>query len=349
MEKKKTRTKKQSQQLLGLPASHEITTLEQENMPMIPLRGLVVFPGLSLTFDVARDRSRAAVKAAMASDQLVFLAAQMNLATDWPSEDDIYKIGCVARIRQVFEANNTDSVKLLVEGLHRARRLQVISDDPYYQVDCTRYSLPESADNLPLEAYRRQLMRQFEKFASASSRISAEALLALNSITDPSLTADTIVSHLNIQLGEKQRLLEIFDIPLRVGKLIEILSREQSIAELEREIGEKVRSTIEKNQKEYYLREQIKIIQTELGENEGSQDEQDRYLDLMSQTAIPSEYRAKVTKEIGRLARMQQGNPEGSVLRNYLDLLFEMPWGKIDAEHLDIPNARKVLDKDHYG
>lgn len=349
MEKKKTRTKKQIQPLLSLPASHEITTLDQETMPMIPLRGLVVFPGLSLTFDVARDRSRAAVKAAMADDQLVFLAAQMHLSTDWPAEDDIYKIGCVARIRQVFEANNSDSVKLLVEGLHRARRFEVLSDDPYYQVECTRYVMPDLEENLQLEAYRRQLMRHFEKFAAASSRISAEALLALNSITDPSLTADTIVSHLNIQLHEKQHLLEIVDIPQRINRLIEILSREQSIAELERDIGEKVRSTIEKNQKEYYLREQIKVIQTELGENEGSQEEQDRYLEQLEQTSIPAEHRAKVAKEISRLSRMQSGNPEGSVLRTYLDMLFELPWGKLDPEHLDIPDARKILDKDHYG
>lgn len=349
MDTKKPKSRKQSAQPLGLPASHEITTLEQETMPMIPLRGLVVFPGLSLTFDVARERSRAAVKAAMANDQLVFLAAQMHLSTDWPAANDIYKIGCVARIRQVFEANNTDSVKLLVEGLHRARRVEVLSDDPFYHVECNRFMFPDTTNNLPLEAYRRQLMRHFEKYATASSRISAEALMALNSITDPSLTADTIISHLNIQLSEKQHLLEIFDVAQRINTLIDILTREQSIAELEREIGEKVRSTIEKNQKEYYLREQIKVIQSELGDNEGSQEEQDRYLDLLQQTDMPKEYKGKVAKEISRLSRMQSGNPEGSVLRTYLDLLFEMPWGKVDPERLDIPNARKVLDKDHYG
>ncbi|MDD2534175.1 MAG: endopeptidase La [Eubacteriales bacterium] len=347
---KTSKTPKQPRTQLRLPASHEISTLEHETMPMIPLRGLVVYPGLSLTFDVARDRSRAAVRAAMADDQLIFLAAQVHLNTDWPVVEDIYKSGCVARIRQVFEANNTESIKLLVEGVHRARRVDVISDDPYYIVECASYLVPNVAQgDLTFEAYRRQLMRHFEKYSAISSRISSEAIMALNSITDVSLTADTIISYLNIQLAEKQQFLEIIDIPQRVNFLIDVLTREQSIAELEKEIGEKVRSTIEKNQKEYYLREQIKVIQGELGDNEGSQEEQDRYLVLLSNSSIPAEYQAKITKEIGRLSRMQSGNPEGGVLRTYLDLLFEMPWGKVDPENLDIPNARAVLNKDHYG
>lgn len=334
---------------LGLPASHELAMLEQVTLPMIPLRGLVVFPGLSLTFDVARDKSRQAVKAAMEEDQLVFLSAQMYLSSDWPEVESIYRIGCVARIRQVFETNNSESIKLLVEGLYRARRDRVISEEPYFIVECTRYQPVETAAELELEAYRRQLMHAFEKYAATSTRISADAIMALNSITDPSLTADTIISHLSIQLAEKQSLLESSDLITRISRLIDILTREQLVAELEREIGEKVRTSIEKNQKEYYLREQIKVIQGELGEQEGSQDEQDRYLELLRHTNIPNDFKSKVTKEINRLARMQSGNPEGAVLRSYLDLLFELPWGKDDAENLDIAHARAVLDKDHYG
>jgi ATP-dependent Lon protease len=174
-------------------------------------------------------------------------------------------------------------------------------------------------------------------------------MITLNSITDASLAADAIAGHLNINIWEKQTLLELIDVPQRIRQLIVLIDREQYIAELEKEISEKVRATIEKNQKEYYLREQIKAIQTELGEQEGSQQEQDAYQRQLGAIPISDDARSRIAKDITRLSRMPAGYPEGAVIRNYLDLLFEMPWGKNDQERLNIAQARKILDRDHYG
>jgi ATP-dependent Lon protease len=331
-------------------AGLSLLPLELLSIPMIPLRGLVVFPGVNLTFDIARDKSRLAAQSAMDGDQLVFLSAQKDLSPDWPDIDGIHTVGCIARIKQVLEVTNSESIKLMIEGQQRARLVNVDQEDPYYLVEVSQFVAGHSPDEMNvMEAYRRQLMKAFEKYALTSNRISPEAMLALNSITDASLTADTITSHLNISLEEKQQMLEAFEIPERITKLINILTREQYIAELEKQIGEKVRATIEKNQREYYLREQIKIIQTELGEQEGSQAEQDIYLSQLNASNIPAEYKTKVAKDVARLARMPNGNPEGSVLRTYLELLFELPWGRVDQERMDIAKARKILDKDHFG
>ncbi len=348
--KPRTRKKKTDAAATGMVRSRQLSEGVLLTLPMIPLRGLTVFPGVSLTFDVAREKSREAVKAAMEGNQLVFLSAQKDAAQDWPSPDEVYEIGCVARIRQVLEMPGSENMKLLVEGRNRARCLKVTDFDPYYRVEVSNFSAEVAADLLPLyEAHRRQLMKSFEKYAASSNRVSPETLIALNGITDASLAADSIAGQLNINVAEKQELLEVTDIPQRIRQLIMLIDREQYIAELEKEIGEKVRATIEKNQKEYYLREQIKAIQTELGEQEGSQEEQDAYLKLLESTPIPAEAKPKIAKDITRLARMPAGYPEGSVLRNYMDLLFEMPWNKTDPERLDIVQARKVLDRDHYG
>jgi ATP-dependent Lon protease len=320
------------------------------SLPMIPLRGLAVFPGVSLTFDVAREKSREAVKAAMEGNQMVFLTAQMDATQDWPSAEEVHPVGCIARIRQVLELPGSETMKLLVEGQNRGRLSGVTREEPYYLVEVSHFVLETPEELKPVnEAYRRQLLKSFEKYAASSSRVTPEAVIALNSITDPSMAADSIAGQLSINIHEKQALLETLDTAQRIRQLILLIDREQYIAELEKEISDKVRATIEKNQKEYYLREQIKAIQSELGEAEGSQQEQDIYLRQLEKIPIPAEARERVAKDISRLSRMPSGYPEGAVLRNYLDLLLEMPWGKTDPERLAIAQARKILDRDHYG
>ncbi|MDD4744530.1 MAG: endopeptidase La [Eubacteriales bacterium] len=319
-------------------------------MPMIPLRGLTVFPGVSLTFDIARDKSKKAVQEALDGNQLVFLTAQKDLTQDWPAPDEIFPTGCVARIRQVLEMPNGETMKLLVEGRNRAMLQKVTQEEPCYKVEVQTVSaqVPASQKTF-LEAHRRHLIKSFERYAVSTSRVPPDVLLALNNLRDASQSADTVAGHLNLHIQEKQKLLETIDVLERVQILIELIDREQSIAEIEKEISDKVRATIEKNQKDYYLREQMKAIQSELGEQEGSQQEQDHYLRQLDRLPLPDEIKAKVKKDINRLSRMPAGYPEGSVLRSYMDLLFEMPWGNTDKERLDIDRARKILDRDHYG
>ncbi|MCK9253979.1 MAG: endopeptidase La [Clostridiales bacterium] len=319
-------------------------------MPMIPLRGLTVFPGVSLTFDIARDKSKKAVQEALDGNQLVFLTAQKDLTQDWPAPDEIFPTGCVARIRQVLEMPNGETMKLLVEGRNRAMLQKVTQEEPCYKVEVQTVSaqVPASQKTF-LEAHRRHLIKSFERYAVSTSRVPPDVLLALNNLRDASQSADTVAGHLNLHIQEKQKLLETIDVLERVQILIELIDREQSIAEIEKEISDKVRATIEKNQKDYYLREQMKAIQSELGEQEGSQQEQDHYLRQLDRLPLPDEIKAKVKKDINRLSRMPAGYPEGSVLRSYMDLLFEMPWGNTDKERLDIARARKILDRDHYG
>ncbi len=248
-------------------------------MPLIPLRGLTVFPGVSLTFDVARDKSRLAVKEAIEGNQMVFLTAQKDVTQDWPSPDDMFKSGCVARIRQVLEIPGGEAMKLLVEGRNRAVIDRFRQEEPFYQVEVTTIPAQLPKDEWPVyEAYRRLLLKAFDRYAAVSGRVSPEARLALSNMGDPSLVADTIAGHINLNVLEKQTLLETIDPTERIRLLITLLDRERHITEIEKEIGDKVRTTIEKNQKEYYLREQIKTIQKELGEQEGSQKEQDQYL-----------------------------------------------------------------------
>jgi ATP-dependent Lon protease len=321
------------------------------DLPMIPLRGLTIFPGITLSFDVARDRSRLAIEAAMAGSQLLFLVAQIDISVEWPSPDEIYQIGCVARIRQIVEQpGNEGTVKLLVEGLRRASLGRVVQSEPYYLVEVNQIPLNTEEIDLPeLEAYRRRLVHSLEKYAAASGKISPEALIAIGNLSDANETADMIAANLAIHHTEKQSLLESIGLIERIRKMIIILGREQHIAELEKDIDEKVRSTIEKNQKDYFLREQMKVIQRELGEQESVQDEVNTYSELLKNKKIPEDAKPRLEKEISRMSRLPAGYPEGAVLRNYLDLVFEMPWGKVDEEHLDIAKARKILDRDHYG
>ncbi len=357
IDEKQPNTKKTTRRKSSAPRRRKKAETDQPfsgfliEVPLIPLRGLTVFPGVSLSFDVARDRSRAAVKAAMDNNQLIFLTTQKDPLREWPEADEIYATGCVARIRQVLELPNSENMKLLVEGRSRARMEKLVSLDDMDEAQVLYLTDPDGqiTDSPLQEAWRRRLIRSFEKYAAASSRVSAETLMAISEISSASMAADAIAGQLSITTEEKQQVLEAVATESRIELLIGLIEREQYIAELEKTINDKVRVTIEKNQKDYFLREQMKAIQKELGDHEGSQEEQDHYLELLEKSGIPDDARPKITKEIARLGRMPSGYPEGGVLRNYLDLLFEMPWGHVDTERLKIAQARRVLNRDHYG
>ena len=281
---------------------------------------------------------------------MVFLVAQRDMETEWPERSDLYDTGCIARIRQVLEIPGNDTIKVLVEGHARAHLDTLISDSPYILVEVREsiISLPDDG-MIALEAYRRQMIKAYERYAMTSGKLSPEALVAINNIRDAGQVADTIAANVFGTYADKQAILDAIDPISRAERVLAMLSHENGIASIEKEISEKVRANIEKGQKEYYLREQLRIIQSELGDKEGTQEEVDICLRLLAVSGIPDEYKPKIEKEIQRLARIPSSYPEGSVLRTYLDTVFELPWGRTDTERFSIPHARRVLDRDHYG
>jgi ATP-dependent Lon protease len=317
-------------------------------MPLVPLRGMNVFPRLAVTFDIGRDASKQAVRTAMEKDQFVFLTAQKDQTDDWPTRDGVYEIGCTARIRQVLELPGGELLKVLVEGHHRARIERFLVDEPFYRVEVLEYAHPTGPD-AALEAARRLLLTAFEDYMGRSGRVSAETLASISNLRDASHMADTIVTSLNLSLPQRQELLEALDPLVRIPLLIEALERESNIAEMEKEIGDKVRKRVEKGQKEYFLREQMKVIQEELGDKDGANADLETYVEQLEKCPMAEDSKKRLGKEIEGLKRLPPGYPEGSVIRSYLDLVFEMPWGHVSDERLDIAAARDVLERDHYG
>lgn len=319
------------------------------NMPMLPLRGIVVYPYMILHFDVGRIKSIKAIEEAMLNEQLIFLAAQKDPNVEDPKFDEINVYGTIARIKQLLRLPG-DTIRVLVEGIERAKVVNFIQDDPFYQVDIVelkRISLQSTkADN---QALARQVIEHFERYAKLSGKISQDATLSITNIDDLTRLPDVIASNLGISLELKQSILEELSPKKRLSKLLDILVHENEILEIEKNITTKVRQQIDKNQKEYYLREQLKAIQKELGEAADLTTEVEEYRERIDQANLPEEVKKKALKEVDRLSRMHSTSAESGVIRTYLDILLELPWNKKTEERLDIKYAAEILDRDHYG
>ncbi|HQL37268.1 MAG TPA: endopeptidase La, partial [Bacillota bacterium] len=285
---------------------------------------------------------------AMINDQLIFLVTQKDAHTDLPTVEDFYEVGTISKIKQLLKLPG-DTIRVLVEGINRAEIKDIISEDTYFLVDVLEHQDIQMSGDLELEALRRSVMEVFDEYIKANPKVAPETLITVSDIEDASRFADVIASNLTIKIEEKQEILSLFDVKERMEKIFEILSRELEILEIERKINSRVRKQIDKSQKEYYLREQLKAIQRELGEKEGHAEEIEQYSEKLSKLDVPDEVREKVEKELDRLSKMSQGSPEVGVTRTYLDWIFDLPWNTLTEDNLDIKNARKVLDEDHYG
>ncbi|HOS70210.1 MAG TPA: endopeptidase La [Bacillota bacterium] len=319
-----------------------------KRLPLLPLRGLSIFPYMVLHFDVGREKSIRALEEAMINDQLIFLVTQKDAHTDLPTVEDFYEVGTISKIKQLLKLPG-DTIRVLVEGINRAEIKDIISEDTYFLVDVLEHQDIQMSGDLELEALRRSVMEVFDEYIKANPKVAPETLITVSDIEDASRFADVIASNLTIKIEEKQEILSLFDVKERMEKIFEILSRELEILEIERKINSRVRKQIDKSQKEYYLREQLKAIQRELGEKEGHAEEIEQYSEKLSKLDVPDEVREKVEKELDRLSKMSQGSPEVGVTRTYLDWIFDLPWNTLTEDNLDIKNARKVLDEDHYG
>ncbi|KWX75277.1 DNA-binding protein [Paenibacillus riograndensis] len=315
--------------------------------PLLPLRGLLVYPSMVLHLDVGREKSVRALEKAMVEDNLILLCSQSEVNIEEPGQEDIFRVGTVANVRQMLKLPN-GTIRVLVEGVERAEIINYTDNEEYYEVMAR--VLPEEEDvDQQSDALMRTVLNQFEHYITLSKKVTPETLAAVSDIEEPGRLADVITSHLALKIKDKQEILETIDVSKRLEKLLDILNNEREVLELERKINQRVKKQMEKTQKEYYLREQMKAIQKELGDKEGRAGEADELRTLMEEKELPERVKEKIEKEIDRLEKMPASSAEGGVIRNYVDMLLSLPWTESTEDDLDILKAEQVLDADHYG
>ncbi|NPV43157.1 MAG: endopeptidase La [Firmicutes bacterium] len=317
-------------------------------LPLLPLRGLLVFPYMVLHFDVGRDKSIGALEHSMVENQLILLATQKDAKIDFPAPKDIYKTGTVAKIKQLLKLPG-DTIRVLVEGINRAQIIRYIETEPFFKVEVVE--IEESGEmekDSEIEALMRTVVSQFEEYIKLSKKISPEIMISINAIDEPGRLADIIASHLSLKTDVKQEILEAITPKTRLTKLYEIITREIEILEIERKINLRVRKQMEKTQKEYYLREQLKAIQKELGEKDEKTAEVEEYRQRIAELKLPEYVEEKALKEVERLEKMPPAVAESAVIRTYLDWILSLPWTNETQDRLDINIAEKILNEDHY-
>ena len=319
---------------------------EHTQLPLLPLRDVVVFPHMVIPLFVGRPKSIKALEAAMEQGKSIMLAAQKAAAKDEPSADDIYEIGCIANILQMLKLPD-GTVKVLVEGSQRARIHHISELDTHFVADLTPVE-SESGDESEIEAMRRAIVQQFDQYVKLNKKIPPEILTSLAGIDDAGRLADTIAAHLPLKLEQKQVILEIFNVAKRHEHLLGQLEGELDILQVEKRIRGRVKRQMEKSQREYYLNEQVKAIQKELGEGEEGADLEELEKKIAA-AKMPKEALAKAQSELKKLKLMSPMSAEATVVRNYIDTLVGLPWKKKSKVNNDLANAEKVLESDHYG
>ncbi len=317
-------------------------------LPLIPLRGLSVFPYMVLHFDVGRDRSIKALEEAMVNDQIIFLTTQKEIDVEIPTPEDFYEVGTVCKIKQMLKLPG-DAIRVLVEGIYRGKIVEVLEEDPYFKVEIEKYIVDEEQNDKELEALMRAVLGAFDDYISVSTKISPEVLLSVSTIEEPGRLADVIASHMILKTEQKQEILEAFDPKDRLEVLYRMLLKEIEILEVEKEINTKVKKQINRLQKEYYLKEQLKAIKEELGDDVDYDDEIEEFHEKIEKAKLPKKVEEKVLKELDRLSKLSIGSAEGGVIRSYINWILDLPWNKKTKDSIDIKKAKKILDEDHYG
>lgn len=322
---------------------------EKKVYPLLPLRGVMVFPYMIIHLDVGRDKSIAALEEAMVQDRTIILSAQKDAKTENPTPDDIYEIGTLTEVKQILRLPGS-TVRVLVEGKRRAKIVSYVDKAEYYEVEVEEVETAEAADNsLETEALSRAVVHQFEQWVKLSKKVPPETMISVVVVEDAGRLCDLIASHLTLKMEDKQTLLSAVVVKDRLNRLSEIMAREMEILEIERTISNRVKKQIEKTQKEYYLREQMKAIRKELGDKDDKTAEIEEYNKKIQESEYPEEVIEKLTKEISRLEKMSNMSAETGVIRNYIDWLLNLPWNTITTDSLDIEKAEQILNDDHYG
>lgn len=319
-----------------------------KEIPLLPLRGITIFPHMVLHFDVGRAKSILALEDAMVNNQYIFLVAQKDHTVENPSIDDIYKIGTISKIKQILKLPG-DTIRVLVEGLYRAEINQMLQEEPFFKCTLIAYEEKEEEKTIEIEALMRQTQSLFQEYVKQNNTIPDEMLPTLEGIEEPGKLADIITSYLMVSNQKKQELLEAFEPNDRLNKLIDIMAREIDILKIEKKIGLKVKKKIDKSQKEYYLREQLKVIQEELGDRDGIQQEIDEYKKKIEKAKPPKEVKGKALYELSRIEKLGSQSPESGIIRTYLDWIVELPWSKETKDTQEISKVKEILENEHYG
>ncbi|EIL86332.1 endopeptidase La [Bacillus sp. FSL R5-0820] len=319
----------------------------KKNVPLLPLRGLLVYPTMVLHLDVGREKSVQALEQAMMNDHMIFLATQREISIDEPGEEEIFKVGTYTKIKQMLKLPN-GTIRVLVEGLNRAQIESYMELEDYTSVDIKELTEEELKD-AEAEALMRTLLDHFDQYIKISKKISAETYATVTDIEEPGRMADIVASHLPLKLKDKQEVLETVDVKKRLNRVISLIHNEKEVLEIEKKIGQRVKRSMERTQKEYYLREQMKAIQKELGDKEGKTGEVSTLMAKIEESGMPDSVRETALKELNRYEKIPSSSAESSVIRNYIDWLINLPWGTYTEDRLDLKLASEILDDEHHG
>ncbi|HET6871752.1 MAG TPA: LON peptidase substrate-binding domain-containing protein, partial [Sporolactobacillaceae bacterium] len=321
--------------------------IRTRTIPLLPLRGLIIYPTVVLHLDVGREKSVEALEKVMMDDHHIFLAAQKEISIEDPEPEDIYETGTVSVVKQMLKLPN-GTIRILVEGVQRARVKSFLKTEGYYEAEVELLEEDETVD-IEKQAFMRKVLEQFESYIRLSKKISEETLATVRDIDEPGRLADIVASHLPLKVKEKQEILEAVDITERLKSVVQILSNEQEVLGLEKKIGQQVKRSMERTQKEYYLREQMKAIQKELGDREGKEGEVEELREKIEASSMPENVKEMALKELSRFEKIPPSSAESGVIRNYIDWLLALPWQEETEDKLDIAHAEKILDEEHYG
>lgn len=319
----------------------------KKNVPLLPLRGLLVYPTMVLHLDVGREKSVQALEQAMMNDHMIFLATQREISIDEPGEEEIFKVGTYTKIKQMLKLPN-GTIRVLVEGLNRAQIESYVELEDYTSVDIKEL-VEEELKDAEAEALMRTLLDHFDQYIKISKKISAETYATVTDIEEPGRMADIVASHLPLKLKDKQEVLETVDVKKRLNRVISLIHNEKEVLEIEKKIGQRVKRSMERTQKEYYLREQMKAIQKELGDKEGKTGEVSSLMSKIEESSMPESVRETALKELNRYEKIPSSSAESSVIRNYIDWLINLPWGIYTEDRLDLKLASEILDDEHHG
>ncbi|KWW15924.1 MULTISPECIES: endopeptidase La [Peribacillus] len=316
-------------------------------VPLLPLRGLLVYPTMVLHLDVGRDKSVQALEKAMVEDHLIFLTTQQDVSLDEPGEEDLFKMGTLTKVKQMLKLPN-GTIRVLVEGLNRAEVVEFYDYETHYGAKIKIYEDSDEKD-AEHQALMRTLLDYFEQYIKMSKKITGETFTSTSDIEEPGRLADIIASHLPLKLKEKQEVLETIDMKKRLSRVIEIINNEKEVLFLEKKIGQRVKRSMERTQKEYYLREQMKAIQKELGDKEGKTGEIEVLNEKIEEADMPEHIKAAALKELDRYEKVPSSSAESSVIRNYIEWLISLPWSNATKDDLNIHKAERILNRDHHG